>query len=487
MPRRIIALIPEGSAKAIGVLCGGLALYGAYSTPGLIERFGFSFAGVVLVIAWLAAAGLAVPLARTVPSRWFAAGLVAVALAFRALVALCFNDRIPSGDAAAYVRIAERLLHGGGLQFHEPYIGLTFQALYPPLYPVALTAWIALAGASTVSLIALNAAIDGATAWLLYMLGKRIGREDVGRSAAWLYVIWPSVLMSAPLAQKEGLCNLLILALAVAWLRAIDTGAARWTAVATIGALTGMLALTQPGEAPLGALFGLALIPLSSVRAILAIGLRAIPFAVAVMLPWWLRNAIVFGAFVPLTSAGPISLWIGNNPGATGNWLPPPVAAPGATELGYGRQAGAVAREWIAQHPAEFVRLTATKFVRALGVGQFGVERLALMMPHPSPALTALWMPLAQGTHLAILTGSAIALGSRYRRLASALVLLIAACWAQTALFGVWFEFGERHRAFLTPLLLLAASSALPERRVRLGERLTGARSAADIPVAGTP
>ncbi len=483
MSRRIIDLTSDGLAKAIGILCAVLALYGAWSTPGLIDRFGMSVAGGLLVVAWIASVGFAIPLARARPSRWFAAGLIAVALAFRALVALCFHDRIPSGDAAAYVDIARRLLSGGGLQFHDPYIGLTFQALFPPVYPLILAAWIALAGASTVSLIVLNSVIDGVVAWLLYRLGKRIRRETIGRAAAWLYLIWPSVLMSAPLAQKEGLCDLLILALALAWLRAIaDDKPARWTEAAAIGFLAALLALTQPGEAPLAALFGFALIPLSSLGTVMAIGLRAMPFAVAAMLPWWVRNALVFGAFVPLTSAGPISLWIGNNPTATGNWMAPPVAAPGTSELTYGRQVGAIARDWIAQNPAEFIRLTATKFVRALGVGQFGVERLALMMPHPAAALTALWMPLAQGAHLATLTASAIAFGSRHRRIASALILLVAACWMQVALFGVWFEFGERHRAFLTPLLLLAASCALLEKPARRRAPRPGAAPATILP-----
>ena len=32
---------------------------------------------------------------------------------------------------------------------------------------------------------------------------------------------------------------------------------------------------------------------------------------------------------------------------------------------------------------------------------------------------------------------------------------------AQMLLFGIWFEFDERHRYFLTPILLLCASAGL--------------------------
>ncbi len=38
--------------------------------------------------------------------------------------------------------------------------------------------------------------------------------------------------------------------------------------------------------------------------------------------------------------------------------------------------------------------------------------------------------------------------------------LLLIAGVAQLALSGVWFEFGERHREFLTPFLLLLGCMA---------------------------
>jgi high-affinity Fe2+/Pb2+ permease len=47
------------------------------------------------------------------------------------------------------------------------------------------------------------------------------------------------------------------------------------------------------------------------------------------------------------------------------------------------------------------------------------------------------------------------------------LLLLLAACGAQLVLFNLWFEFGERHREFVTPFLLLIISYGLSEARVK--------------------
>ncbi|MFO5897386.1 hypothetical protein ACLBTZ_33425, partial [Pseudomonas aeruginosa] len=67
-----------------------------------------------------------------------------------------------------------------------------------------------------------------------------------------------------------GLCGLLILALALAW---IDRRPG-WRGALALGLPAGLLALTQPGEAPLTALFGLVLVRRIGVWPMLAAGLR---------------------------------------------------------------------------------------------------------------------------------------------------------------------------------------------------------------------
>lgn len=452
---------PAIAGLAIALPLAALALYGLASTPGLVIHWGASLAGIALLLAWLGACLFAIPLIRRVPGPVTLVALVVVAVALRLIVAACFAHREAVGDALSYLDLAATLTAGKGLHIYEPYIGLTLQAFYPPVYPLLLAGWHAIAGTSTISLVLLNALIDGTAAALLARLGTMTGRRGAGRGAAWLYLIWPSVLLSTPLAQKEGLCIVLVLGLAIAWLRAIATPGSVWARAGLVGALAALLALTQPGLAPLGLVVGLVFVPLTSWRRIIAIGLRALPFAILAMLPWWVRNWSLLHAFVPLTSAGAVSLWIGNNPGATGNWMPEPAALKGVPELGYARTMAGLAETWIRENPAAFVRLTVTKLVRACGIAQFGIVRLAAMTPQPMAAITALLFPLSQAAHLLLLGGSATAALARIRRVPLPLLLLLAACALQIMLFGVWFEFGERHRDVATPLLLLLLTCAL--------------------------
>lgn len=444
-----------------------LALYGAVSLPPLIGRWGVSATGIAVLVGWLFAARLALPLFDAAPRRATAIGLAALVIGLRLAFGWLSLDRVSPGDPHAYLVIAEHLMAGQGYFITDPYMGVRTFALYPPAYPLLLTAWGMVAGLSTWSLLALGSLTDVASAIVMFQIGRRLGSEGAGRVAGYLYLIWPAILFSAPLAQKESLCTLLALLLALLWIQRSQGDARGWRGCLSLGLAAGLLALTQPGETLLAALFGLALIGQMGWRRMLGFGVPAAMIAALVMLPWWVRNWIVFGAFVPLTTAGGVSLWIGNNPDATGSWMPQPASLHGLPELIYAKRASAMAVQWIASHPIDFVRVTLAKFVRACGLGQFGLVRLAAMYPPISAMLAAMLFPLAQGTHLLLLGASATALSVRTSPGLSTVTLFVAACFAQLALLGVWFEFGERHREFATPFLILLVCFAVAEMRRR--------------------
>jgi len=443
---------PRPVRLAIQAVLALLCLYGLLSAPGVLGRWGFSVAGFGLLLAWAAVAALGLPLLRARPPRRYLALLAAVGIALRLAFALLSVHRGSGGDPNAYLLLAKGLLIRDEYGIYDHFFGGYWRALFPPFYSFLLAGWGSIAGFSTASVLFLGTVIDLGAASLIVRLGQRLGSPGAGRGAAWLYLVWPSVLFSAPLAQKEGLCAFLILALALAWL---DRDHRPWRSAAKIGVPAALLALTQPGQAPLAALFGICLIGQAGFWPTLLAGLRAAAVAVLVMLPWWVRNWLIFGVFMPLTSAGGASLWIGNNPDATGNWLPPPEQLRGLPEIVYGKRISAIAIEWIKANPGAFVRLTITKFLRACGVGAFGVSRLMAMQPPIPAALAAMLVPFSHLAHLALLGLGVVA--ARGRRLPGigTLLLLIAACGIQLMLFGVWFEFSERHREFVTPFLLL--------------------------------
>ncbi|WP_242148445.1 glycosyltransferase [Sphingomonas sp. BAUL-RG-20F-R05-02] len=434
---------------AVQAVLAALFLYSLVSLPGFGVRWGWSAGGFALLLGWAGAAAAGVWAFARRP-RWPSlVGMTLVLAALRCGSAAIADGRISPGDPHAYVDLARNLLLHGDFGIYDSGLGTYFHAFYPPLYPLLLAGWGSVLGFSTASVLVFGTVIDGAAAMLIALLGRRLGDGAAGCRAAWLYLVWPSVIFSAPLAQKEGLCALLVLALAHAWLRA----GSGWRAAAAVGVPAGLLALTQPGQAPLAALLGLVLWRHVGLARMVRRGLAAVPFACLVMVPWWLRNWLVFGAFVPLTSAGGVSLWVGNNPQATGNWMPPPPQLHGLPERALGPRMSAIAVAWIKSEPLGFIRLTATKLVRACGVGIFGVVRLEAMAPTIPRPLAALLWPVSHLAHAALLALAAWRTGAR--TVPTALVLLVVACGLQLVLFGVWFEFGERHREFVTPFLLL--------------------------------
>ncbi len=456
------ALRSDPAAAALAMLFAALTFYCCCSFPGLVARWGASPLGIVMLLGWGVVAGWSLSLVSRAPGKAEWAGSALVALLLRlASLAITVGRESPS-DPHWYLLLARHVLDGQGLTLFDPSMQHQVWAEFPPAYPMLLAGWGAVVGLSAGSVLALSTLLDLGAAVLIARLGRRLGDAGAGRAAAALYLVWPSTLLSAPLAQKESLVVMLVLLLAQGWMTAER---ARWRTALAIGVPAALLALTQPGMAALAGLFGLAQLPRLGWRQLVTVAVAGGAVAVAAMLPWWWRNWTVFHAFVPLTSIGGLSLWIGENPAATGNWMPYPRALPGLGELQCARTAGHLATAWMAGHPLEVLRLNAAKFVRAAGVAQFALVRLAAMRPTPATAVTAALLPVSQLAHLLLLGGGAAALLLRRDPRLTALLLAII---AQLLLFGLWFEFGERHRELLTPFLLLgiAMTAAALRRRI---------------------
>ena len=440
-----------------------LLAYGVVSLPGMIAVWRPALPGVAVLLAWTGLALLALPLSQERTTAICRVAAIATIIGLRIIFAFLSADRVSPGDPNSYLLLAEGLRAGHGLSIYEPFFAADYRALFPPGYPLLFAAWGLVFGFTTASLLVLNTLTDMVTAGLMMALGKRLGNEGAGRAAGFLYLIWPSALFSAPLAQKESLCIMLVVALAVIWPALAERRLSGWQGPVLLGGTAGLLALSQPGWAPIALLFGLVFIRQFGSVGLLRAGMPGALVAVLMMLPWWVRNWMVFHAFVPLTTSGGASLWIGNNPGATGNWMPPRSDLRGLSEMEYGRRAGAIARDWIVANPIAFAKLTLQKFLRAGGIAVFGLTRLDAMKPPLGPVLSAALFPLSYVAHLGMIASGALAV---LRTRQATLLLLLLACFAQLLVFGVWFEFGERHREFLTPFLLLLATMAFAPKRV---------------------
>ncbi|MFD1950987.1 glycosyltransferase [Sphingomonas arantia] len=443
------------------------AAYALYTIPSLLPRWGASAAGIPLLIGWLALAAIAVPLAQ---GRWHGRrtwlALLTVVVALRVAALILLWNRVPSADPIIYVQIASDIIAGNGLFFVDPRSNVVFLALYPPAYPLLLAGLGSVFGLGQVILSLSNLVFDLLAALLIVRIGDRAGSRPGGIAAAWLWLIWPTFVLATPFAQKEPLVAVLILAMILRLLRLRDHPVPAFRDGLVFGVLAGLLALSQPGLATLPATFGLFLIPVVGFRPLLILALRSVPVLLLVMAPWWIRNGLVLGHFVPLTTTGGLGLWIGNNPNTSGNWMPLPPAIAALPELEQSARAAAVAKAWIAAHPVDMLILNATKLVRSFAIEHFTLIRLTAVSPDFPDGITAFFLPLFQGALFTVLAATA-ALTGHARRIAHGdwLVLLFAAAMAQILIFDVWFEFAERHRYFTMPFLFLLIGAGLAATR----------------------
>lgn len=317
------------------------ALNALVTIPWALANWGASPSGILILGGWLALAALMLPIARDqVSGRLFWAGLTLLLVLSRLAAFTLVDGAATTGDPEIYEKIARSLIAGEGLVFHDPLTGVDFRAMYPPLYPLLIAGLGSLFGLGAGTYLTANIAIDLGSALLIAAIGARLGSAPAGRAGAWLFAIWPAFIMITPFAQKESLVLIEVLEIVLVLLRMERGRLPSWWEGAAFGALWAALMLTQPGLAVLPALLVLFLMRAAGWRALFRLGLVAAPFALALMLPWWLRNYQLLGSFVPLTTTSGIGLWIGNNPDATGGWVPMPASYSGMPEVEMSRRAG---------------------------------------------------------------------------------------------------------------------------------------------------
>jgi hypothetical protein len=252
-----------------------------------------------------------------------------------------------------------------------------------------------------------NFAIDLTGFAAIIWLGSALGSRSIGLVAGLAYLWAPPEILMAPYAHKEGL----VAALAVA-----SAAAAIGKRPAMLGVLSALLALTQPALIPLSAMFACAFLPPASWPIFVSVGVIA-------MLPWWIRNWLLFHSFVPHTTSSGLSLWVAAF-GNGNNWTRYPPSILHGSELDVNRNGGAMAIQYISSHPSQWLAKCMMKTLRALA--QWPFTALLLLTPFVLGKISILcWL-----------------------------------CLLQLFAFQAWFEMGQRHLFYMLPFLLLLGSSA---------------------------
>ena len=297
--------------------------------------------------------------------------ILALSVLARVATALYLGDRVEAlpgtYDQISYDMLAQRILAGKGYSF-----ATTWYPAIPPdaptafwsfLYPLFLAGAYGVVGYHPLVARLLQAVAVGLLMpWLVYRLGRRTFSETVGLAAAaaiavYLYLVYYSAtLMTEPFYIVTLLWSLDVaqrIALAARRPETIGTrrGWARW---AELGLAWGLAALLRQQVLLLAPLLLAWLlwatwgrIPLR--RYVLSVAL-ALAVVAAFILPWTLRNYVVYDDFLPLNSNVGYALYAANHP-QQGNRFEPLNLAP-------------VPKEWQGLNEAEQSRL-----LTAAGIG----------------------------------------------------------------------------------------------------------------------
>ena len=212
-------------------------------------------------------------------------------------------------------------------------------------------------------LAALNVIAGTLSLALIMVLARRWTSPAAAHAAGAIYALWPSQIEFASVLASELLFNLLLLiSLWAAFASPFRSWAAR-------GVLAGLFlagsAYVRPTALPLVLLLAAALwwsrrtdwrqMAVFSGAALLAMALC--------IAPWTLRNDRVLGAPVLISTNGPPNMWMGNNPVATGGYMPLPDEVSGMGEVERSKLLGSRAKAFILEHPGRAVTLFLRKLV----------------------------------------------------------------------------------------------------------------------------
>ncbi len=279
--------------------------------------------------------------------------------------------RVYRGFESCYIAASIASGHG----FSSPYgIRSGPTAWLPPVYPIIVAAVFKVLGiyslASLWCLIVLNIIFATLTTALIYRIGVRCFGPMAGFGASMLWAMDLAAIAFAVRIWESSLSALLVMLALLLHLR-LNESPARKRDWILYGLLWGFAGLTNTAL--------LTLMPLSVAallhkrgrelrrQAVIALALFA-----AVLLPWSIRNYVIFQKVIPMRSNFGPNLWYGNHPGVSGpvdESLDPTHSSPelqaylAMGEAGYCASRQQMAFDFIRQHPAEFVRLTLARIV----------------------------------------------------------------------------------------------------------------------------
>jgi 4-amino-4-deoxy-L-arabinose transferase-like glycosyltransferase len=227
--------------------------------------------------------------------------LLALALAVRVAQIFATRHWTPVGDPADYVRHAVSIAHHG-LMAPSFVLHGGPSALRPPAYPYFLGGVFAVSGDSLTAGRLASALLGVISVALIGVIARMLWTQRVALIAMAVAAVYPPLVLLSGTLLSESLALPLVLALLALVLAWRDGARARWL-VPSAGLLFGLALLDRPAlvmfAVPLVA--GLWGRPWRSWQALRAPVVALVVAGLAIV-PWTVRNAVDFNAFVPIST-----------------------------------------------------------------------------------------------------------------------------------------------------------------------------------------
>jgi 4-amino-4-deoxy-L-arabinose transferase-like glycosyltransferase len=314
-------------------------------------------------------------------TRWILLALVVSGFALRLAlgVALGLNAAPePGSDPKEYDTYAWNVAQGRGYRGMSPDVAdqdhLT--AARPPGISIVWAGLYLVFGHRYDVVRVANCLVGSVTILLVYAIGRRCFDETVGLLAAAGYAVYPSAIFFSPQLVSEPLGTFWFLWFVLACLQFAEQPS--WGRGVWAGALLGVSILSRPNPALMVPLMGIwALWQFRGQRAAMIKALLIPVVAVAVLLPWWVRNYLVFHTFIPISTMSGPNLLMGNNrivvedPKYRGfaiwdTYIPEyrDALKSANDEVKRDKIAKDFAIQWLKDNPDKWLRLAAAKLVR---------------------------------------------------------------------------------------------------------------------------
>ncbi|HUG00147.1 MAG TPA: glycosyltransferase family 39 protein [Ilumatobacter sp.] len=367
-------------------------------------------------------------------------------------------------DTLLYHANAESIAAGDG--FRPPWGGVSAQ--WPPGYSLVLAAVYAVFGVRPQAGELLNAFVGAIGVVLLMMLVERLVNRRTAVVAGIAFAVMPGPIMWTDVLVSETLFTTIFIGLFVVLAHAKP--APIW--LVTIGLIIGIGANIR-GEAMVWGLLPIVFFWSTSSRPELLRRVALIgAVAIATLIPWTVRNAVVMDAFLPTGTNASHTLWAGHNPAATGGQVYPPAGyddqfsteSP-ARELQSSKALRSDAIGYMFSHPLRELELIPLKLIHLNRGDSYIFDWVNAVPAGEAPPVSAINVErigvLADAAYFALLgftiLGAAV-LGRRFWR-TPATRCIAASFLTALFLYGFLYYGNYRYRLAYEPLMILVAST----------------------------